>query len=123
MTEIPTADWTWINAAADRFERAWKAGERPKIEDYLAEVDESRRPRLLEELLRVEIELRRRAGEEPTERRVSRAVSGPCRNRRCGLRRGAESATSRATMNHRREGKPETISIDRCCGTSSTRWP
>ena len=40
--------------------------QRPRIEDYLAEVDESRRPRLLEELLRVEIELRRRAGEEPT---------------------------------------------------------
>ena len=66
MTEIPTADWTWINAAADRFERAWKAGERPRIEDSLAEADESRRPRLLEELLRVEIELRHRAGEEPT---------------------------------------------------------
>ena len=60
MNEIPTADWTWINAAADRFERAWKDGPRPRIEDYLAEVDESRWPRLLEELLRVERELRRR---------------------------------------------------------------
>jgi len=66
MSEIPTDDWTWINAAADRFERAWKDGQRPRIEDDLAEVEESRRPRLLEELLRVERELRRRAGEEPT---------------------------------------------------------
>jgi WD40 repeat protein len=65
MSEIPISDWTWINAAADRFERAWKQGPRPRIEDYLAEVDEARRPRLLEELLRVEIELRRRAGEVP----------------------------------------------------------
>ena len=65
MSEIPTADWTWINAAADRFEHAWKTGQRPRIEDYLLEVEESRRPRLLEELLRVEVELRRRAGEEP----------------------------------------------------------
>jgi len=32
-----------------------------------AEVSEPLRPVLLEELLRVEIELRRRAGEEPTE--------------------------------------------------------
>ncbi len=66
MSDIPTDDWTWINTAADRFEREWKAGVCPKIEDYLAEVDESRRPKLLEELLRVEIQLRRRAGEEPT---------------------------------------------------------
>ncbi len=65
MTDIPTADWTWINAAADRFERAWKAGPRPKIEDYLAETDESRRPGLLEELLRVERELLEQAGDKP----------------------------------------------------------
>jgi WD40 repeat protein/tRNA A-37 threonylcarbamoyl transferase component Bud32 len=65
MSEIPTADWTWINAAADRFERAWKAGERPRIEDYLLEVDESRWPPLLEELLRVERELLERSGVPP----------------------------------------------------------
>ncbi len=65
MAETPSSDWTWINAAADRFERAWKQEPRPRIENYLAEVDEERRPRLLEELLRVEYELRRRDGEEP----------------------------------------------------------
>src|SRR5271168_200463 len=66
MSEIPTSDWTWINAAADRFERAWKEGQRPRIEDFLVEVDEPRQDRLLEELLRVELELRRNAGEEPS---------------------------------------------------------
>ena len=65
MSEIPTSDWTWINAAADRFERAWHQGTRPRIEDHLAEVEELQRPALLEELFRVELELRRRAGEEP----------------------------------------------------------
>jgi len=40
MSESSTADWNWINAAADRFERAWKEGLRPKIEDYLAETEE-----------------------------------------------------------------------------------
>jgi serine/threonine-protein kinase len=65
MSEIPTADWTWINAAADRFERAWKSSEGPRIEDFLPEVDESRWPPLLEELMRVELELRWRDGEEP----------------------------------------------------------
>ena len=75
MSEIPTSDWTWINAAADRFERDWKKGPRPRIEDYLAEVDESRWPRLLEELLRVERELLRRAGAEPGPGGVSPPIS------------------------------------------------
>jgi WD40 repeat protein len=65
MAETASSDWTWINAAADRFERAWKQGPRPRIEDYLAEVDEERRVALLEELLRVECELRGCSGEEP----------------------------------------------------------
>jgi eukaryotic-like serine/threonine-protein kinase len=65
MAETPTSDWTWINAVADRFERAWKQGARPRIEDYLAEVDAPRRAALLDELLRVERELRRRAGDDP----------------------------------------------------------
>ncbi len=65
MTDIPSSDWTWINDAADRFERVWKQGPRPRIEDYLAEVEEHRPAALLVELLRVKCELRRRAGEEP----------------------------------------------------------
>jgi WD40 repeat protein/tetratricopeptide (TPR) repeat protein/tRNA A-37 threonylcarbamoyl transferase component Bud32 len=65
LSEIPASEWTWINDIADRFELAWKHGARPLIEDYLAAVDESRRAALLEELLRVETELRRRAGEKP----------------------------------------------------------
>ena len=65
MIEIPTADWNWINASAERFERAWKAGPRPRIEDYLTELEQPKRASLLDELLRVEIELRRRDGEQP----------------------------------------------------------
>src|SRR5215469_14762412 len=37
MAEIHTWDWTRINDDADRFERAWKTGPQPRIEDYLAE--------------------------------------------------------------------------------------
>jgi hypothetical protein len=66
MTEIPTKDWSLINSAAERFECAWKKGPRPRIEDYVNEVDEPKRPRLLDELLKVEIELRRKVGEKPT---------------------------------------------------------
>jgi hypothetical protein len=65
MAEVPTPDWTRINDAADRFERAWRHGPRPRIEDHLAEIEPELRPALLEELLRVECELRRREGEAP----------------------------------------------------------
>jgi hypothetical protein len=57
MSEIPSSDWTWIDVAANRFEQEWKKGNLPRIEDYLAEVEESRRPLLLEALMRVEHEL------------------------------------------------------------------
>src|SRR5215470_13237398 len=66
MAEILTSDWTQINDDADRFERAWKTGPQPRIEDYLAEAEPGLRAGLLEELLRVELELRRRLGERPT---------------------------------------------------------
>ena len=65
VSEIPTGDWTRINDAANRFERAWNTSPRPKIEDYLAEAELNSQPTLLEELLRVELELRRRDGEDP----------------------------------------------------------
>ena len=48
-----------------RFERNGRKAPPPRIEDFLAEVDESRWPLLLEELLRVERELLQRAGAEP----------------------------------------------------------
>src|SRR5262245_18247602 len=52
-----------IDAACDRFEATWRAGPRPRIEDFLAEVSQDQRPTLLRELIAVEIELRRAAGE------------------------------------------------------------
>jgi serine/threonine protein kinase len=55
-----------INREADAFERAWRGGDAPRIEDYLAGAPESSREALLEELLLVEWELRRDRGETPT---------------------------------------------------------
>ena len=66
MSGIPSQDWTWINAVATRFEAAWKAGLRPQIEGFLADVAEPQRVPLLTELLLVERELRIAAGELPT---------------------------------------------------------
>jgi tetratricopeptide (TPR) repeat protein/tRNA A-37 threonylcarbamoyl transferase component Bud32 len=50
----------------DRFESAWRAGARPRIEDYLEGVSEPVRALLFRELLAAELELRQKAG-EPTD--------------------------------------------------------
>jgi hypothetical protein len=53
-----------IDEVCDRFEGRWRAGERPVAEDYLGAVPEAARGDLLRELLRLEIDYRRR-GEQP----------------------------------------------------------
>jgi hypothetical protein len=66
MSHSRTGERTWIDEAADRFEQDWKrGGDRPRIEDFLTEEAGPRRSLLLHELLRVECELRRSAGETP----------------------------------------------------------
>jgi serine/threonine-protein kinase len=66
MGHSPTGERTWIDEAADRFESDWKrGGNRPRIEDHLAEVSAPRRTALLEELIRIERALRTAAGETP----------------------------------------------------------
>ena len=59
-------DTRCIDAVCDRFEEAWLSGERPSLESLLPAVPEHCRGRLFQELLGVEIKLRRRAGESPT---------------------------------------------------------
>lgn len=60
-----------LDRRCDDFEQAWFARQRPRIEDYLFEVAADLVPRLREELIRTELELRLRAGEqlEPVEYR------------------------------------------------------
>jgi eukaryotic-like serine/threonine-protein kinase len=66
MSHSQTGERTWIDEAADRFECDWKrGGDRPRIEDFLAQEAGPRRSLLLQELLRVECELRKSAGETP----------------------------------------------------------
>ncbi len=55
-----------IDQASDRFEAAWAAEHRPRIEEFLADVPEPERAILLHELLVLELGYRRRAGETPT---------------------------------------------------------
>jgi hypothetical protein len=53
-----------IDAACDRFEAEWKAGNRPRIEDYLAAAPASDREPLREALVGIELELSGRSAAE-----------------------------------------------------------
>jgi serine/threonine protein kinase len=55
-----------IDELCDQFEEAWRKGVHPRIEDYLAKAPEAERAALLGQLLKVELELRAKAGEAVT---------------------------------------------------------
>jgi serine/threonine protein kinase len=55
-----------VDDACDRFEAAWKAGQNPAIENYLAGVPEPERTALLRALLGLEVGLRWEDDERPT---------------------------------------------------------
>jgi eukaryotic-like serine/threonine-protein kinase len=55
-----------LEEACCRFEDAWLAGRRPRLEDFVCGPDGDERLALLRELLRLEVYYRRRAGEGPS---------------------------------------------------------
>src|SRR5262249_33249760 len=63
---VPVSLGKRVDQACDRFEKAWKAGQGPRIEAYVAEVPEPGQTPPLRELLALELELRRSAGERLT---------------------------------------------------------
>jgi eukaryotic-like serine/threonine-protein kinase len=56
----PAPDWRGCCA---RFQEAWRTGQRPRIDDFLAGVPEADRPLLLRTLIGLELAFRRRNGE------------------------------------------------------------
>ncbi len=66
-TELSRARLDRIDVVCDRFEAAWASGERPRLEDFVAELPEADRTELFRELLSVELDYRHRAGENPDE--------------------------------------------------------
>jgi len=54
-----------IDAVCNRFEEDWRAGRRPIVEDYLVDTSESEQSVLLADLLVLDVEFRRQAGEVP----------------------------------------------------------
>jgi len=69
-TEIPAplvmSQLRSLDAECDRFEDAWRSGQRPSIDTYLVQVEEAVQPALLAELVRLELEWRCRLGEQPS---------------------------------------------------------
>ncbi len=61
-----------VDEACDRFEKAWKDGQKPRIEEYLDGAPKADREALLRELLALEIDLLREAGDRPTPERYKR---------------------------------------------------
>jgi hypothetical protein len=59
-----------INDVCNRFERAWQAGPRPRLEDFLADTPEPERSALLRELIALDIDYRRRASTTLAQARV-----------------------------------------------------
>src|SRR5690348_13033228 len=66
-----------VDRACDRFEAAWRSGSRPRIEEFLAEVPDQARPRLLRELIALDADYRRLAGESPRPDDYGGLVAGP----------------------------------------------
>lgn len=54
-----------LDALRQRFETAWRAGQRPSLQQYLDEVEAADRETALADLLGVEVELRQDGGEQP----------------------------------------------------------
>ena len=71
MTREPSVDlspssWRQLDGICDQFERALRSGSQPLPEQFLQPVEPSLRKRLVRELILLEIEYRRVAGQNPT---------------------------------------------------------
>jgi serine/threonine-protein kinase len=73
---MPLSQERVLEEVYSRFEAAWRAGQRPRIEDYLGPEPDPVRPAVLLELIALDIDYRRRAGERPTRR--STVLAFPC---------------------------------------------
>jgi tetratricopeptide (TPR) repeat protein len=62
FADLPSEVWDRLDRVVNRFEDAWQRGERPSLADYLGQAG-AERVALLRELVLIEVELRRRAGE------------------------------------------------------------
>jgi len=64
-SQLSLAGRAEIDRQCERFEAAWQSGQRPEIQALLEDAPSEVRPALLRELVALELEYRRRAGEVP----------------------------------------------------------
>jgi eukaryotic-like serine/threonine-protein kinase len=64
-SDLPEDNLDRIDRKADEFEESWRRGERPRVEEYLGDATGKYRTALLEELLTIEWQRRRKLGEQP----------------------------------------------------------
>src|SRR6478672_4577630 len=62
-----------IDRICDAFEMAWRSDARPAISDFVGQATESQQSKLFYELLLVDLECRRNAGEQPSREEYLRA--------------------------------------------------
>jgi serine/threonine protein kinase len=62
---LPAAAALRLEEACARFEADWRAGGRPRLEDFLGPADAPERPALLRELVALDVHYRLQAGESP----------------------------------------------------------
>jgi serine/threonine protein kinase/tetratricopeptide (TPR) repeat protein len=62
---LPPTQACRVDGVCQRFEAEWRAGHGPRIEDFLAQADPPQRVALFQELLALELELRRGGGDRP----------------------------------------------------------
>ncbi len=63
---LPVESAERIDRICDRFEAAWRNGEKPSIDDHIADSTEPERSILWRELVTIEVQYRRMANDEPT---------------------------------------------------------
>src|SRR5260370_25186762 len=60
---LPSAAWARLERVLERFEDAWQSGQRPDLDDYLAEAGPGERTALLIELVHEDLDYRFQRGE------------------------------------------------------------
>ncbi len=65
MSEQSTGQTRLLDGLCDQFEREWRAGQQPVIEDYLSRVDPPQQKTLFAELLGLDVHYRLERGERP----------------------------------------------------------
>src|SRR5262245_29859447 len=109
MTQQPVPSSVSLSAArridevCDRFEGAWQTDPRPRIEQFLGDAPEPERSAILRELLKLELELRRKSGEGHTQEEYESRFAGQMEL----IRSVFESSETRMDETSRGEDPPQ----------------